>query len=336
MARKTISDVAAEAGVSIKTVSRVLNDEAGVRPDTRAKVKAVMEAMNYRPSLPARSLAGRRSNLIGLIYENPSANYVFDVQNGAMRKCRDANIRLFVQSCNDLGSKLIEEVLAMVEQTHVDGLIVTPPLSASRELIDALDRKGIRFVRMAPDDFVHPSPSVEMDDEAAAREIAQHLIALGHRRIGFIAGHPHHYSSKLRLEGYRSAMESAGIALDQVPFAQGYNDIGSGTEAGRLLLRRDDPPTAIFASNDDMAAGVLIAAHEIGMVVPDQLSVAGFDDSQLASVVWPSLTTIHQPTYDMAYSATELLIDMVRGKEVPAKTALAHQLVRRASTAAPL
>jgi len=332
MTRTTIDDVAARAGVSIKTVSRVLNDEPGVRAETRSRVRAIMIALNYHPSLPARSLAGKRSNLIGLIYDNPSAHYVFDVQNGAMAKCRDAKLRLFVLSCNDLGERAVGEVLAMAEQTHVDGLVLTPPLSANRELIAALEERSVPFVLVAPDEGDHGSPKVEMDDEAAARDITGHLLSLGHRKIAFIAGHPDHHSSRLRLRGFRAALAANGIVPDAAVVEQGFNSVQSGAHAARRILGRADPPTAIFASNDDMAAGVLLAAHEADIEVPLQLSVAGFDDTELAQIVWPPLTTIHQPSYDMAYAATDLLIRMVRGQDVPMVTRLDHRLVVRGST----
>jgi LacI family transcriptional regulator len=303
-----------------------------VRTTTREHVRAVMAALNYHPSLPARSLAGRRSNLLGLVYENPSANYVFDVQSGAMARCRDANLRLFVFSCNDLGERIVSEVLAMAEQTHVDGLVLTPPLSANHALIAALDERELPFVRVAPDASEHPSPKIEMDDEAAARDMTEHLIARGHRSIAFIAGHPDHSSSDVRMNGFRAALVAHRIAPDSVIVEQGYNTVESGIDAGRRMLDRADRPTAIFASNDDMAAGVLLVAHELGVDVPDQLSVAGFDDTQLAGIVWPPLTTIHQPSYDMAYTATDLLIRLVRRQEVPAVTVLNYDLVIRGST----
>ncbi|WP_225421196.1 LacI family DNA-binding transcriptional regulator [Sphingomonas parva] len=331
MARTTIDDVAARAGVSIKTVSRVLNDEPGVRSETRGRVREAISALSYRPSLPARSLAGRRSNLLGLVYANPSANYVFDVQSGAMARCRDAHLRLFIQSCNDRGDETVEDVLAMVDQTHVDGLVVTPPLSSDAELIAALEERRVPFVRLAPDVVGTRSPAVVMDDEEAAREMTEHLLALGHKRIGFVEGHPDHPSSRLRRSGFEAALALAGLDEDQ-PVEQGHNDVASGLKAGRRLLTRVDRPTAIFASNDDMAAGVIQAARELGLDVPRQLSVAGFDDSQIASIVWPALTTIRQPTYDMAFAAAGLLIDLVRGRQVPAVTRLDHQLVLRNST----
>jgi len=335
MARKTIDDVAALAGVSIKTVSRVLNDEPSVRPDTRSRVEDAMAALNYQPSLPARSLAGRRSNLIGLVYENPSANYVFDVQSGAMARCREGKLRLFIQSCNGLGDQLIGEVLAMIEQTHVDGLVVTPPLSANRALIALLERQGLPFVRIGPDEKDFDSPAVVIDDVAAAAAMTDYLLDLGHERIGFIMGHPDHSASHLRKEGYRRAFAARqGRAPDDLT-EQGYNTAASGREAALLLLRRADRPTAIFASNDDMAAGVILAAHELGLDVPADLSVAGYDDTQLARIVWPTLTTIHQPTYNMAHAATGLLIDLIRGNDVPRVTRLDFTMQKRGSTAPP-
>ena len=335
MARKTIHDVAAEAGVSIKTVSRVLNDEPSVRPETRRRVREVMAALNYQPSLPARSLAGRRSSLIALLFENPSANYVFDVQSGAMAKCREARLRLLVQSCTGLGDALIDEVLSMAEQTHIDGLVITPPLSANKELLAALDERHLPVVRVGADDLDHGSPSVELDDEAAAREMTAYLLGLGHRSIGFILGHPDHHSSKLRLAGFRAELDAWGLGAAGEAVEQGFNDFQSGLQAARRLLAHSQRPTALFASNDDMAAGAIFAAHEFGIRVPGELSVAGFDDSQLASTIYPPLTTIHQPSYDMAYQATDLLIELIKGRRPAAPLRLGHRLVKRASTSPP-
>ena len=174
---ETIHDVAKAAGVAIKTVSRVLNDEPNVRPETRARVLAAAEKLQYQPSLSARSLAGRRSYLIGLIYENPSANYLVELQHGAMARCRQEKFRLFVHQCSGRGEELIRDVMGLIDQTHVDGLIVSPPLSESAPLIAALDQRNLPFVRIAPNDLEHPSPYVDMDDEGAAREMTEHLIA---------------------------------------------------------------------------------------------------------------------------------------------------------------
>jgi LacI family transcriptional regulator len=318
--------------VAIKTVSRVLNDEPNVRPETRARVLAAAELLRYQPSLSARSLAGRRSFLIGLVYENPSANYLVDLQHGAMARCRQEKFRLFVHQCSGRGEELIRDVIGLVDQTHVDGLIVSPPLSESARLIEALDQHNLPFVRIAPSDFKHPSPYVDMDDEGAAREMTEYLIASGHTRIGFIIGHPNHIASSLRLRGYRAALERQRIAFDAAYVKQGYFVFESGLEAARELLTMPAPPTAVFASNDDMAAGVLLAAHELAIPVPQRLSIAGFDDTYISRIVWPRLTTVHQPTYDLAFSATNLLLQSLKDGDAPKTARLPYKLIRREST----
>jgi LacI family transcriptional regulator len=332
MTRKTIHDVARAAGVAIKTVSRVLNDEPNVRPETRARVLAAAEQLQYLPSLSARSLAGRRSFLIGLIYENPSANYLIDLQHGAMARCRKEKFRLFVHQCSGHGEELIRDVMGLIDQTHVDGLVVSPPLSEASPLIAALDQRNIPFVRIAPSDRQHSAPYVDMDDEGAAREMTEHLLSLGHRRIGFIVGHPNHIASSLRLRGYRSALEQHRIDFDPAYVKQGWFVFESGLQAARELLTLPTPPTAVFASNDDMAAGVLLAAHELGIPVPRRLSVAGFDDTYIARIVWPRLTTVHQPSYDLAFSATDLLLLSLKNGDAPKSARLPYKVIRREST----
>ncbi len=333
MTRKTIHDVARAAGVAIKTVSRVLNDEPNVRPETRARVLAAAEMLHFQPSLSARSLAGRRSCLIGLVYENPSANYLVDLQHGAMARCRQEKFRLFVHQCSGRDEELTRDVLGLIDQTHVDGLIVSPPLSESAHLIAALDERKLPFVRIAPNDLDHDSSYVDMDDAGAAREMTEYLIGIGHRRIGFIIGHPNHFASSRRLAGYRDALERHHIAYDAGLVKQGYFTFESGFDVARELLRLPAPPTAIFASNDDMAAGVLLAAHELAVPVPERLSVAGFDDTYIARVVWPRLTTVHQPTYDLAFSATDLLLQAIKNGGTRKTARLPHKLILRESTA---
>ncbi len=332
MTRKTIDDVAKAAGVAIKTVSRVLNDEPNVREETRARVLAAVEALHYSPSLSARSLAGRRSYLIGLVYENPSANYIVDVQHGAMARCRQEKFRLFVHQCSGRDAELIRDVIGLVDQTHVDGLVVCPPLSQSVDLMRALDRRKLPFVRIAASGLDHRSPCVDMDDQGAGRTMTEHLLELGHRRIGFIIGDPTHYASAQRLSGYKAALQAQHISYEAEYVKEGLFTFESGLSAGRELLRLPKPPTAIFASNDDMAAGVLTAAHELGLQVPRQLSVAGYDDTYIARITWPRLTTVHQPSYDLAWSATDLLMQALKSGEGAQAARLPFRLVVREST----
>jgi LacI family transcriptional regulator len=330
--RAKIQDVAEAAGVAIKTVSRVLNSEPNVREETRQRVLAVVKQLNYHPSLSARSLAGRRSYLIGLVYENPSANYIVDVQHGAMSRCREGKFQLLMHQVANSGADLEREILGLIDQTRLDGVIVTPPLSENAALLEALRRRNSPFARIAPSDLERPGPCVYMDDVGAAREMTEYLIGLGHRRIGFIVGHPEHFASGQRLRGYKAALKTHRIAFQPELVKQGRFVFESGLEAARQLLTAPNRPTAIFASNDDMAAGVLMAAHEMAIAVPSRLSVAGFDDTYVARTVWPRLTTIHQPSYDLAYTAADLLIQLLQTGVSPPPMRLPHRLMCRAST----
>jgi LacI family transcriptional regulator len=334
MAKTRIDDVAAAAGVAIKTVSRVLNNEPNVRAETRERVLAAVKALNYHPSMSARGLAGRRSYLIGLVYETPSVNYIVDVQYGAMARCRQEHFQLFIHPCGVPEGELVRDILGLIDQTHVDGLVLTPPVSESKDLLDALGERSVPFVRISPNELRSRMPHVDMDDLGAAREMTEYLIGLGHRRIGFVIGNPAQSASARRLQGYRAALRAHQIPFRPAYVRQGAFVFQSGLEEGRALLSLPERPTAIFASNDDMGAGVVVAAHELGISVPGQLSVAGFDDAYISRAIWPALTTVHQPSYDLAYTATDLLLQMLRTEQIPEPVRLPHRLVCRASTAA--
>lgn len=338
MNNATIEDVAHLAGVSPKTVSRVVNNEPNVRPVTRSRVEAAIKQLNYRPNTSARSLASKRSYLIGLLYDNPSANYVTSVQSGVLAVCRENSFDLVIHPCHYQSDNLNEEVINLARQSRVDGLILTPPLSDMAGLTATLGEQAIPYVRMAPLEHNPLSPCIYCDDNEASYQMARHLIELGHRRIGFIAGHPDHGGSAERQAGFDKALAEQGIRQPKELFAQGYFDFASGRACGQQLLSLSQPPTAIFCCNDDMACGVLHIAHEMGLDVPRQLSVTGFDDSPIAEQVWPSLSTVRQPVEKMARRATQLLLSGVRnsGQVAPTEQAILKcQLVLRDTTAAP-
>ena len=327
--RVTIKDVSKLAGVSIKTVSRVLNKEKYVREATRAKVSAAMVTLKFSPSLAARSLAGRRSFQIALIYDNHSPFYIHQIQDGIWAQCREQGVRMLAQPADVASPTLAAEVGGLIDETHVDGIILSSPVTDAPEVLAELEARGIPFVRISPGTNHAMTSSVFMDDVQAADDMTTHLINLGHRRIGFVIGHPNHMASDQRLFGYRRALDRAGIGFEPSLVQPGLFDFASGAAAAELLLNLADPPTAIFASNDDMAAGVLAVAHRRDIAVPDALSVAGFDDTELASAVWPPLTTIRQPTRDLAYSAAGLLFSEEVGV---VHRRLQHELVVRGST----
>jgi LacI family transcriptional regulator len=327
--RANIKDVSLAAGVSIKTVSRVINNERYVRPATRARVEEAMAALGFHPSQAARALAGGKSFQIALVCSNPGPYYLHGLIGGLRGRCAEQGVRLIVHAYEIEADELGADVLTFFRQMGFDGAILTPPIVDHEPVLEELERAGTPYVRISPGMKQARSASVAIDNEGAAGTMTRRLIELGHRRIGFVVGHRSYAVSNQRLAGYLDALREAGIALDLELVQQGWFDFRSGRKAAEALLRLPDPPTAIFASSDDMAAGVLSVAHQQGLRVPDQLSIAGFDDTDLASLVWPALTTMRQPIRLMAERAADLLFSGSREQLV-----LPSDLVERASTAA--
>lgn len=319
--RSTIVDVAREAQVSIKTVSRVYNEEPTVRVATREKVRAAAELLHYHPNVIAQGLVGRRSYLLGLFYENPSPNYVVELQLGAFDRLRSERYRLIVLPVEDI-AQVSDNIVGLMRSAALDGVILTPPASDNPTILRKLQEAQFPFVRIASTTALDIGPNNTMDDVAASRLLVAYLIGLGHRRIGMVKGDVTHASSDARTEGYLSALADAGIAVDESLIEQGQFNFQSGLKAAGVLLSCADRPTAIFAQNDDMAAGVIAAAHDRGIVIPDELSVVGYDDSAIAKIVYPRLTTIHQPVRDMAYGAADMLVAMVENQ--PFKDSVDH------------
>ncbi len=327
--RPTISDVSRLAGVSIKTVSRVLNREKRVSEATRAKVNAAVASLNYRPNVAARTLAGHRSFQIALACDNPSPYYVYEMQSGIRDRCQIDGVRMIAQPYDHDSERLLDDIESLVDASGVDGLILTPPATDYPEVLALMARRNVRFVRVSPGTDLDLTASVFIDNVGAATAMTRHLLALGHRRIGFISGHASYATSTQRLEGYRAALDDADIAFDPQLVRPGDYDFASGADAAEALLALRDPPSAIFAANDDMAAGALSVAHRRGLSVPAQLSIAGFGDDAVSRMVWPPLTTIRQPTRTLGYQAADLLLAgefRIERREVP------FELVRREST----
>jgi LacI family transcriptional regulator len=330
--RATIKDVSEAAGVSAKTVSRVLNKEKYVSKTTRLRVEKAVAELNFQPNVAARILRGARSHQIALIYDNHSPHYIHQVQTGVWSRCIEEGVRLLAQPSDVASTELAREVGGLIDQTQVDGVILSSPVTDAIAVMEELEQRGVPYVRISPGTEHDRSSSVSMDDVQAADDMTTHLISLGHRRIGFIVGHPNHTASDLRLFGYRRALDRAGLSFEPKFVRPGAFDFTSGEAAADALLDLPNRPTAIFASNDDMAAGVLTVAHRRGLAVPADLSVAGFDDTALASQLWPPLTTVRQPTRDMAYAAASLLFDAA---DEMVHRHLPHELVIRASTGPP-
>jgi LacI family transcriptional regulator len=336
----TIVDIAREAGVSIKTVSRVINREEGVGEETRARVQALVDRLGYRPNVSARSLSSRRSYLIGVIFMHVGAyHYLGEVQGGAMRACRRAGYSLVVEQVRPPGTVGGLDAFAQVlRDSRFDGVVLTPPTCDDPEVLAAIEAAGLAYVRMAPDRDFERSPYVFIDDRQAAKEQTLRLWDLGHRRIAFVDGPPEHTSGARRREGYVAALRERGVEPRAEWIVQGDYLSLSGFEAGETLLRLPEPPTAIFAANDEMAVGVLAAITKNGLSAPRDLSVVGFDDTPVAKTAWPRLTTVYQPIAEMAEAAVEILIGGFGDERFRAKVAarqLDYSLVPRDSAGPP-
>ncbi len=318
--RATIRDVSRIADVSIKTVSRVINNQDYVSAGTRARVQQVIAELGFQPSLAARALAGHRSHQIAVICDNPNPWYVYEIQYGVRVRCLENGVRMIAQPYDRDSPGLLEEVISLVDQVHPDGLVLTPPACDDVQVLEELQRRQVALVRIQPGTRPGLTSSAFIDNEGAAFAMTGHLLSLGHRRIGFIVGDRGYMSSERRLAGYRGALAGAGIDAREDYIRQGDFDFDSGEREGDALLSLEEPPTAIFAANDAMAAGVLVTAHRRGVSVPAQLSVAGFDDTSFATVVWPALTTIRQPVRALAQAAADLLLnppDRPEQREIP-------------------
>lgn len=331
--RATITDVAKQAGVSMKTVSRVLNNEPNVAVKTRERVLAVAKDLRYSPNIAARGLASSKSYLIALIFGSSSPNYLTNLQAGAIEACRENGFHLVVEAFDMSRDDISDDFERRLERLPVDGIILTAPFSDSPEIFKILNRLDIDFVPVAPSQEIEGVSCVKMDNVQAAKEITEYLIGLGHKDIGFIKGPPRHSSSERRFTGYKDALAAHGIALNPNWIAEGDFSFKSGVEAAMQVLGEGTRPSAVFASNDDMAAGVVSVAGRKGISVPDDLSVVGFDDTPLAKILWPQLTTVKQPIYDMGHRAAELLIKPRKDEERRKSYCLEHDLIIRDSTA---
>jgi LacI family transcriptional regulator len=331
--RKTIHDVAAGAGVSMKTVSRVFNREPKVRDATRDKVFATARSLGYAPNISARRLAARRSFIVGLLYRDDDVNhYIPDIQHGALDACRDRGYNLLLHPCQGKIGDAAREIQELARQAVLDGFIVTPPLADSLTLIEELTRIRVPFVRVSQLHRGELSPSVAVGDRLGAYRMTEYLASLGHCKIGFIVGSENQGASIDRLQGFREAIEKLGLERERAWIRQGDFTFESGSRCMTELLAIKRRPTAVFASNDDMAAGALLVAHRRGYEVPDEISIVGFDDIAMSQRLWPPLTTVRQPTKKAAFVATTLLLDsLASGSLAPDTIEIDTELVIRES-----
>ena len=311
MGKATIDDVAILAGVSIKTVSRVINKEGNVRAKTRERVLEAVRSLQYQPSQSARGLAGNRSYMIGMIYSHLSPGYLMDVQQGVLKTCNETHYGLALGPIDHKSDDAAQKLESWLRRSGVDGVVLTPPFGSDPTVIEVLKHTGTPAIALSEHALDNVS-SVTVDEVSAARDLTRHLIREGHTRIAFIKGEDDHQSSTLRLQGFKEEMKEHDLKVEDTLIASGDFTYEGSFGAIESLLNAQKSVSAVFAANDDMAAAVLSIAHKRGIKVPDELAVVGFDNSPIAAQVWPALTTVDQPVEAMASLASEQLIKMIK------------------------
>jgi LacI family transcriptional regulator len=338
----TIKHVAADAGVSLQTVSRVINGDPTVRPEMRARIQASIDKLGYVPSIAAQRMSGSHSYLILAINDRDrtiadwtarqGVDWVDQMLLGGMLTCAELGYRMMIELVDTHSDHVERELRATIAALQPDGVILTPPHSDNILITELLAEQQIPFARIGS---MRPGPGIPMtmDDERAARLATEHLVELGHRRIGFISGSPEYSLSEWRVKGWRSAMKAAGLQGKGL-LAEGDFSFESGERAARRLLGLTDPVTAIIASNDQMTLASLEVARELGLDVPEDLSLISFDDTPIVRFTRPALTAVDQPIAATASRAVEAIIDVRRGAAPPQEILVVPAaLIERQSTA---
>jgi LacI family transcriptional regulator len=333
----TMHEVARHIGVSPMTVSRVLSGDANVRSETRQRVEAAIKELGYSPNVAARNLAKAASVHIGLLYTNPSAAYMNELLVGVLEQSSHTGCQIVLEKC---GARNERTVIEKLMRDGITGVILPPPLSDSKVALEALRAAKIPFIAVATGRPEADGLSVRINDFEAAAAMTRYLLSLGHRRLGFIVGAPNQTASAQRYAGFAAALHENQLPVRRDWVKQGSFSYRSGLLAAEQLLAVEDRPSAIFASNDDMAAATIAVAHRLGLNVPADLTIVGFDDTPLATTIWPALTTVRQPVAAMARKAMELLLEEIRlrgtGRTLePLQQFLNFSLVKRDSSAAP-
>jgi LacI family transcriptional regulator len=334
--RLTINDIARLAQVSKKTVSRVINKSPLVTEETRTRVEAVIRKHDFEPNPQARGLALRRAFLIGLVYDNPNPSYVVNMQNGVLDALEGTGFELVVRPCDRRSPTFLDQVRGFIVRQRPAGVILPPSMSEDQAMAQLLAELECPYVRIASVRIDKAERMVLTHDAAGAAAAAMHLADLGHRRIAHISGPATFRSSHERRRGFAEGLARHGLELVEAYDKTGAYTYASGVERAYELLTQTPRPTAIFTGNDEMAVGVYRAAHDLGLSIPDDLSVVGYDDSPIASQVWPALTSVHLPIRDMGKAAAERVLQLGKADaEVGGLVQFTPKLVMRGSSAPP-
>lgn len=332
--KPTLHDVGALAGVAARTVSRVINDEPSVSAKTKAKVRHAIEALKFHPNLAARALRSDRSFLVAILNNNPSPHYVADVVRGVSRVCRQTGTFLTLEEFAPGDDNIVKSITDLLDSIGLAGAILIPPMTDNAAVLDLLEAREVPMVRLSPAGDADRTNAVFARDGDGIRALVDHLCGLGHSSFAIIGGPASHSSSLIRMAAFRAALAAHGVSAASIMVEQGDYTYDSGAEATRRILRGPATarPSVICAANDEMAAGVISVLGASGIAVPDEIAVTGFDDSEIARMIWPPLTTIRQSIVEQAATATRLLLDRSAAKDQPRRIDQNVELIIRKST----
>jgi LacI family transcriptional regulator len=331
--RVTIAQVAEDAGISAMTASNVLNDKPGVSEQTRRRVLEAAERLGYQPNISARNLKGGRSGLIGVMTLDLTSQYCLEIVRGIADELAGAERELLINATYQDAARESDRI-GFLSRGLVDGVLMVAPV-LEEETVELLHRKHLPCVVIDPRRLDTALPRVSVDNYHGTRRGTEHLIDLGHRRIGYIRGEPDMDSTGIRFQGFKDALRLAGIEADDLLVAECDFSYKHGFQVASALIA-EHRPTAIVAGADLMALGALDAARALGLNVPAEFSVVGFDDLPQAAQSFPGLTTVRQPLHDMGQIAARALLSLLSGQELlPDHMQLPTELIVRKSTAPP-
>ncbi|MCH1568584.1 MAG: LacI family DNA-binding transcriptional regulator [Alphaproteobacteria bacterium] len=312
----TIADIAQHAGVSIKTVSRVFNNSPNVRQQKRDLVLGVARDLGYRPNISARQLASKRSFVISHFHDNPNTDYLSEIYDGMRRACSEQGYYAVAEKLEAKKGSYRAALLEYLLRYEVDGVILSPPVSDDEAVIREIEKRDIPYALISPGKKKKKAINVFIDEKNAGRSITEFLIARGHEKLAFISGLDSHAASREREAGFWEAIDAFSIPKKNVVRLSGNFSMRSGFAAFDKLMKKAPNVTGIFAANDEMAVGTIVAALRAGKKVPEELSVVGFDDSPFARSMWPTITSLAQPVDNMAHVSTQKLIDWIHAESL--------------------
>ena len=310
----TIEDIAEQAGVSIKTVSRVFNNAPNVRQQKRDLVLGVARDLGYRPNISARQLASKRSFVISHFHDNPNTDYLSEIYDGMRQACADQGYYAVAEKLQPQSGSYRQALIDYLTRYEVDGVILSPPVSDDPEVVKEIEARKLPFALISPGKKMQGAINVFIDEKNAGRSITDFLIERGHKKLAFISGLDTHAASREREAGFWEAIKESNLPEEQALRLAGDFSMQSGFAAFDELMKQAPNVTAVFAANDEMAVGIIVAALRIGKRVPQDLSVVGFDDSPFAKSMWPTITSLAQPVDEMARTSTRKLIDWVHSE----------------------